>query len=174
MIVEDAAASGDALGAARRAMRVARRRMSVVARVVPVGDPFPHVAGHVQQAVRACSARKRVDGRGVGVAVVVLRITPRQVAAAIAVVEPSGIELLPPRIYALIGPAGGLLPFRLGGQTGFAPLAERHGVGVRHTDDGVGGERLVAEVVLPGLRACPLGAGQAPVATHAPYWAVET
>src|SRR6266568_8102727 len=110
VIVEDAAASGDALGAARRALRVARRRMRVVARVVPVGDPFPHVAGHVQHAVRACSARKRVDGRGVGVAVVVLRITPWQVAVAIAVVEPSGIEPLPPRIYALIGPAGGLLP----------------------------------------------------------------
>src|SRR6266571_1693043 len=165
MIVEDAAASGDALGAARRAMRVARRRMSVVARVVPVGDPFPHVAGHVQHAVRACSARKRVDGRGVGIAVVVSRVTPWQVAVAIAVVEPSGIELLPPRIYALIGPAGGLLPFRLGGQTGFAPVAERYGVGVRHTDHGIGGERLVAEIVLPGLRARPLG-GRAGTATR--------
>ena len=75
--------------------RIVLGRRPVVAGVVPVGTPFPHVAGHVVQAVAV--RRERIDRRGPEVAVG-QRVLGRELALPhVHAVLAIGLEVVAPR-----------------------------------------------------------------------------
>ena len=74
--------------------------------------PFPHVAGHVMEPVRASSLFKTIHGRDQGDLVNVIQPEHRHVR---------GGRVRAPGKYPTVGPPRGLFPFRFGGQ----PFAKR-------------------------------------------------
>ena len=113
------ASADDTALAMSRPARVRRRRVRVVARVVPVGDPLPDVAGEIVQRL-AGVVRPDVDGvPGIAGAA--------PFALVVAEVRARAVGRVAPRIDATVGAAGGALPLGLGRQALVRPST----IGVR-------------------------------------------
>src|SRR5918996_5356747 len=124
--------------------------------LVPVADPLPHVAGHLEQAVAI--GRERPHRGGVLVAVEHL-VADRELALPhVGHVPPAGGELVAPGVLgALEATTGGALPLGLGGQLLARPGGIRLHVVPPHVDDRVVVEAFERALWAPGV--APRGAG---------------
>jgi hypothetical protein len=77
---------------------------------VGIGNPFPNVAGEIEDPVRRRASRKRSHGNGMPR---IARAAP--FAVEISEVSAAAIEFVSPWVHAPIATPGGLFPLRFGG-----------------------------------------------------------
>ncbi len=148
--VAPGAAAQHAERARRRSRRVGPRRFAVITAIIPVIDPFPHIAAHVHHAVGAGPRRVAAHRRGVSHAPFTFHFAVDQLTRR------RGIA---PGIDAPISAPRRLLPFRLRRQPLALPGAERLGLEPVHVDHRVVGVLRVAVVPITRVRAAVVRRG---------------
>ena len=156
---EPAATSLDLLGAARRTLRIPRRRLREIVGRVPVLHPLPHVAGHVVQPVPV--GREALDRRVAAVPVQHAILVGKHALPQVRLVLAARGQLVAPGVFRPVQPsAGGEFEFRLGRQARPAPVAVRGSVLPGEVHDRKPGHLLVGgsrSVRVAPVRAIALG-----------------
>lgn len=111
------AAAINSLRTGGRPGRVAACAFSVIIFIVPVGNPFTYVAGHIHRAVGTCPSRLAADLPSCALAASVPSFAPHYRIAATRL-------FVAPRIYPPVAAPCRLFPFRLRRQSISRPFAE--------------------------------------------------